>query len=82
MSYNGGVNCGVNGGVIVNGHQPSRCLAITSILDHQMHMYPHLLSLDCLPVSNKLSLGLFFRGTTQGRGYGGGGGEWDRVIFF
>ena len=23
-----------------------------------------------------------FRGTTQGRGYGGGGGEWDRVTNF
>ena len=23
-----------------------------------------------------------FRGTTQGRGYGGGGGEWDRVTTF
>ena len=39
VSYNGGVNCGVNGGVIVNGHQPSRCLTVTSILEHQMHIH-------------------------------------------
>ena len=38
-------------------------------------LLPHLilLLLDWTPA--------FFRGTTQGRGYGGGGGEWDRVIF-
>ena len=47
-------------------------------------LHSYLLCYDngLVTTSNILSQSTFFRGTTQGRGYGGGGGEYDRVIFF